>query len=144
MIADPNRLREAFPVLGNWVYLNTAGFGPVPRFALEAADRYSRRRDEMASLDFLDWYTEADRVRASAARLIGASGDDIAFVPNAGAGLGWLMGGIDWREGDHVITLAHEFPNNVYFPEVLAKKGVRSRGSRCPAESSRWTALSTR
>ena len=125
MIADPNRLRDAFPVLGEWVYLNSAGFGPVPRFALEAADRYSRRRDEMASLDFLDWYTEADRVRASAARLIGASGDDIAFVPNAGAGLGWLMGGIDWREGDHVITLAHEFPNNVYFPEVLAKKGVR-------------------
>ena len=125
MIADRSRLREAFPVLEEWVYLNSAGFGPVPRFALEAADRFFARRNRGASLDFLDWYSEADQVRASAARLIGASGDDIAFVPNAGAGLGWLMGGIDWRAGDHIVGLAHEFPNNVYFPEVLAKKGVR-------------------
>ena len=124
MIADSSRLREAFPVLEEWTYLNSAGFGPVPRFALEAADRYFTRRDEGASLDFLEWYTEADEVRASAGRLIGACGDDIAFVPNAGTGLGWLMGGIDWREGDHIVGLAHEFPNNLYFPEVLAKAGV--------------------
>ena len=124
MIADASRLREAFPVLEEWVYLNSAGFGPAPRFALEAADRFFARRNRGASLDFLDWYAEADQVRASAARLIGASGDDIAFVPNAGAGLGWLMGGIDWRAGDHVVSLAGEFPNNLYFPEVLAKAGV--------------------
>ena len=125
MIADPNRMREAFPVLDEWVYLNSAGFGPVPRFALEAADLFFARRNRGASLDFLDWYSEADHVRASAARLIGASGDDIAFVPNAGAGLGWLMGGIDWQAGDHLVGLAREFPNNLYFPEVLAKAGVR-------------------
>ena len=125
MIADVSQLREEFPVLEEWVYLNTAGFGPVPRFALEAADRFSARRTQGASLDFLDWYSEADQVRSSAARLIGASGDDIAFVPSAGVGLGWLMGGMDWREGDHIVTLEHEFPNNLYFPEVLAKKGVR-------------------
>ena len=125
MITDPRRLREAFPVLDNWVYLNSAGFGPVPRFALEAADRYFARRDAGANLDFLDWYAEADRIRASAARLIGARAGDVAFAPNTGVGLGWLMRGIEWRGGDHIVTLAGEFPNNVYFPEILAAKGVR-------------------
>ncbi len=124
MIADPKRIREAFPVLDDWAYLNSAGFGPVPRFAIEAADRYFTRCNEGANLDFLDWYSEADQVRASAARLIRARADDIAFVPNADAGLGWLIGGIEWRGGDHVVSLAHEFPNNLYFPEVLAKKGA--------------------
>ena len=124
MSTDWQRLRDEFPVLKDWVYLNTATFGPLPRCAAEAAAAHLRQRDETASLNFLDWYRDADVVRAGAAKLVGATADDIAFIPNAGAGLAWLIGGIDWKSGDEIVTFAHEFPNNLYFPKVLASAGV--------------------
>jgi selenocysteine lyase/cysteine desulfurase len=124
MSADWNQLRGRFPVLEKWTYLNTATFGPIPLDAVEAANRHFRHRDDEACFDFLDWFTDADRVRAKAARLIGAQPEDIAFVPSAGAALSWLMQGIEWKPGDQVLTLAHEFPNNLYYPLVWRDKGV--------------------
>jgi selenocysteine lyase/cysteine desulfurase len=34
------------------------------------------------------------------------------------------MQGIEWKPGDQVLTLAHEFPNNLYYPLVWRDKGV--------------------
>jgi selenocysteine lyase/cysteine desulfurase len=124
MAADWNQVRRQFPVLEKWVYLNSATFGPIPLCAVEAANRHWRHRDEEACIDFLDWFTDADRVRAKAARLIGAQPADIAFVPSAGAALSWLMQGIDWKPGNQILALAHEFPNNLYYPLVWRERQV--------------------
>jgi hypothetical protein len=124
MAADWIQARRQFPVLDKWVYLNSATFGPLPLCAVEAANRHWRHRDEQACIDFLDWFTDADRVRAKAAQLIGAQPADIAFVPSAGAALSWLMQGIDWKPGDQVLALAHEFPNNLYYPLVWRERQV--------------------
>ena len=37
-----------------------------------------------------------------------------------------MLTGIDWKPGDHVLTLTDEFPNNLYFGGALEKKGVRA------------------
>jgi selenocysteine lyase/cysteine desulfurase len=124
MAADWDLARRQFPVLEKWVYLNSATFGPLPLGAVEAANRHFQRRDEEACADFLDWFSDADRVRAKAARLIGAEAADIAFVPSAGAALSWLMQGIDWKPGDEVVALAHEFPNNLYYPLAWRERQV--------------------
>jgi selenocysteine lyase/cysteine desulfurase len=124
MAADWNQARRQFPVLEQWTYLNSATFGPVPLCAIEAANRHFSHRNDAACIDFLDWFTDADRVRAKAARLIGAEPADIAFIPSAGAALSWLMQGIDWKPGDRVLALAHEFPNNLYYPLVWRERGV--------------------
>jgi selenocysteine lyase/cysteine desulfurase len=119
-----DHLRDQFPVLQDWVYLNTATFGPVPRCAYDAMERHRLRRDEQACLDFLDWFDDADRVRALAARLMGASPDDVAFTPSTGVALGWLISGVSWKPGDRVVALENEFPNNIYFGHSLARYGV--------------------
>lgn len=124
MVTDWEAVREQFPVLKEWVYLNTATFGPVPRCALDAADQHARRRDERACLDFLDWFDHADRVRAMAAQMLGAAPADIAFIPSTGAALGWLLQGIKWKPGDRIVALEQEFPNNTYFGHALARRGV--------------------
>jgi len=124
MPRDWDAVRGQFPVLRDWIYLNTATFGPVPRCAWEAAERHARHRDEQACLDFIDWFDDADRVRALAANLITASASDIAFVPNTATALGWLVQGIDWKPGDRVVTLEEEFPNLTYFGHVLARRGA--------------------
>lgn len=124
MATDWERLRDQFPVLQDWVYLNSATFGPVPRCALEAAGQHARRRDERACLDFIDWFDDADQVRSLAGSLLEASPADIAFIPNTATALGWLVNGIDWRPGDRVVALEEEFPNNTYFGFALGRRGA--------------------
>ena len=132
MITDWLTIRAQFPVLKEWAYLNTATFGPLPTCAVEAAANHFRRRDQQACLDFLDWYTDADAVRAQAAELIGAEPDDVAFIPNTATALSWVVNGIRWTPGDHVVTLPHEFPNNEYFARVLEQRGIKYTQAAAP------------
>lgn len=113
-------LRAEFPALARYTFLNTATYGQSPRAAYDAVTRHFARRDERASMDFLDWFDEADAVRARLGLLTGCTGDDIAFLPTAGAAISLLLNGIDWRPGDRVVTLTDEFPNHIYAPAVLA------------------------
>lgn len=132
-MTQPNRteaewkaIRGEFPALAHWTYLNTATFGQLPRRATDAVTHHFAHRDEFACADFLDWYDDANRVRAKVGRLIHCAADDVAFVPNASTALGLLLAGLDWRPGDQVLTLEHEFPNNLYAPGLLPRFGVES------------------
>ncbi len=121
---DWRAVRAEFPALERWTFLNTATYGQLPRRAVDAMAGHLARRDEFACSDFLSWFDDADDLRASLARLIHCSANDIAFVPNAATALGTLLNGIDWRPGDRIITLANEFPNNIYHASVLGARGV--------------------
>ena len=129
---DWDAVRREFPALVHRTYLNTATFGQLPRRATEAVARHFAHRDELACGDFLAWYDDVDRIRGKIGRLINCAPDDIAFVPNASTALGLLLAGIDWHPGDHVLTLEHEFPNNLYAPGLLERFGVET--SACPWE----------
>lgn len=126
-MTDWNAIRGEFPALENWTYLNSATFGQIPRRAVEACSAHWAHRDELACMDFLDWYDDAYRLREAIARLIQATADDIAFIPTASAALGLVAGGIDWRAGDNVVTLAEEFPNYLYLPALVERHGVEFR-----------------
>lgn len=129
---DWDAVRREFPALSHWTYLNTATFGQLPRRATDAVARHFSRRDELACWDFLAWFDDADRIRAKIGHLINCTPEDIAFIPNASTALGLLLGGIDWHAGDHVLTLEHEFPNNLYAPALLERAGVEA--TACPWE----------
>ena len=132
MSVDWEAVRGEFPALQNWTYLNTATFGQLPRRATEAVAQHFAHRDEMACWDFLSWYDDMQRVRAKAARLIHCEADDIAFIANASTALGILLAGLDWRAGDRILTLEHEFPNNLYAPGLLDRLEVQM--VECPWE----------
>jgi selenocysteine lyase/cysteine desulfurase len=123
-MSDWAALRREFPALSHWTFLNTATYGQTPRCAVAAMDEHLARRDRTACHDFLDWFDDADQVRARLGALIGCSADDIAFLATASQALSLLIAGIDWMPGDQVITLEHEFPNNQYYPSLLAGRGV--------------------
>jgi selenocysteine lyase/cysteine desulfurase len=124
METDWRALRGEFPALARFAYLNSAPFGQVPRRAVEAMSAHLARRDELACTDFMSWFDDADRVRALVGRLIGCSAADVAFIPNASVGLSLLLGGLDWRAGDRIVTLRDEFPNQYYYPAHLRRLGV--------------------
>ena len=124
MAIDWRQVRGQFPLLQDWAYLNTASFGPLPSCAVEAAAEHYRRRNDNACLDFLDWYSDIETIRRQAARLVGADADDIAFAPNTATVLSWLINGIEWKAGDHILSLSDEFPNNLYSGAMLEARGV--------------------
>src|ERR1700733_2752860 len=119
-------VRRDFPALAHWTYLNTATIGQLSRRATDAVACHFARRDDLPCGDFLAWYDDADRIRAKINRLINCTAQDIAFVPNASSALGLLLAGLNWCPGDHVLTLEHEFPNNLYAPGLLERFGVET------------------
>lgn len=123
MSIDWEQVRSEFPALENWTYLNTATYGQMPRRAGEAMLRHNVRRDELACSDYMAWFDDMDRLRHSIGKLIHCDAADVAFAGNASSALGLLLAGIEWREGDRIVTLEGEFPNNLYAPH-FAGAGV--------------------
>jgi cysteine desulfurase / selenocysteine lyase len=121
---DWKAVRTEFPALADWTFLNTATYGQLPRRSVDAAIGHFARRDALACTDFLEWFDDVDAIRQSTAQLIHCASDDIAFISNAATALGLLINGISWKPGDQVIALEHEFPNNLYWPSLLATSGV--------------------
>jgi selenocysteine lyase/cysteine desulfurase len=91
---------------------------------VEAAGRHFARRDELACSDFLSWFADADRLRGLLAGLIHAEAGDIAFLPNVATALGLLIGGLDLRPGDRIVTLENEFPDSIYSPALARRRGI--------------------
>jgi selenocysteine lyase/cysteine desulfurase len=123
-MTDWPRVRAEFPSLANWTFLNSATFGQLSRRTVDAVARHFADREATACHDFLRWFEDHDRLRAKLAAFIGATADEIAFIPNAATALGLLVRGLDWREGDEIVTLEHEFPNQIYGPKFLERRGV--------------------
>jgi selenocysteine lyase/cysteine desulfurase len=146
MSVDWAAIRAEFPSLQGRTFLNTATFGQLPRASKEAACAHFARRDSGAALDFLQWFDDLSEMRARIARLIHCSAEDIAFVPNAGYALSLAISSIDWTEGDEMLTLHHEFPNQLYGHASVGARGVECEWAEVEAhltESTRMVALST-
>ena len=62
---DWDSVREEFPALAHWTYLNTATYGQVPRRGVSADATHWANREKFACSDFLHWYDDAELIRAS-------------------------------------------------------------------------------
>ncbi|MBV6432598.1 MAG: Isopenicillin N epimerase [Bryobacteraceae bacterium] len=121
---DWDAVRREFPALEGHTFLNTATYGQLPRATTKAVEEHFLRRDRFACSDFIEWFDDADRIRDSIARLIHCSREDVAFFPNASTAVSLLAQGIDWREGDRILTLEDEFPNHLYIAQSLARADI--------------------
>jgi cysteine desulfurase/selenocysteine lyase len=130
---DKSQIRELFPVTKNLVYFNHAAVGPLSTRACEAMERHARDQRDHGALHWRDWYTEYDRLRAAAGRLIGAQPTEIAILKNTSEGLSFVAEGYRWKSGDNVVTTALEFPSNYTPWKALARRGVECRTAPLPA-----------
>src|SRR5688572_5254445 len=100
---------DEFPVLRHWDFFNHAGVCPLPRAASDALRRYAEQAQTIAYID-AGWYRDINRLRESAAAMMNATKEEIAFVKNTSEGISIVASGVDWRAGDRIVTTAVEYP----------------------------------
>src|SRR5688500_3939540 len=84
---------EAFPVLAAWEFFNHAAVAPLPRAGTDALRRYAAQAESDVYID-TGWYRDVSALRESAARLMNATKEEVAFVKNTSEGLGIVANGI--------------------------------------------------
>ena len=72
-------------------------------------------------------YARGERCRARMGELWRVPSERIAFMPSAAEGMNWLARGLDWRDGDNVVTTNLEFPSVAYAWRDLRSRGVEVR-----------------
>src|SRR5688572_22094268 len=128
------QLRAQIPAAEKWAYFDHAAMSSLPRPAADALQSWLTEAVEIGNPVWSEWVKKVEATRARSAQLIGAHPDEIALVNNTTHGIGLVAEGIDWRPGDNVVTLADEFPSNVYPWFNLASRGVETR--RVPTDVS--------
>jgi len=117
--------RALFPVTKGYAYLNSAAVAPLSSRARSAMQRLVRDQTEHGAAHYEAWFNAYEECRAAAARLIGATAEEIALVANTSAGISTIAAGIRASPGDNVVVPEREFPANVY--PWLALPGVDVR-----------------
>ena len=129
MILDllPAALDREFPVRRNFVYLNHAAVAPLPRRVADAMLAHVENVRDRGMADWRGSYAAIEAAREKAARIIGASAAQVAFLPNTSWCVNLVAIAFPWREGDNVVIDDMEFPSNAYPWRALESRGVECR-----------------
>jgi cysteine desulfurase / selenocysteine lyase len=132
-------LRNEFPTLANWTYLDVARKTVPPLCQERALREYWRDVVENAGADAWSAVNVAE-TRTLMARLLGAKPSEIAFTKNTTEGLNIAAHGFDLHPGDNIVLTDLEHVANVWVWKHWEEKGVdirfaRNREGRLPLEA---------
>lgn len=119
--------RSEFGVTEQYVYLNHAAAGVLPASSVAAIEKFVRAHADAGVLGTFPHDLQMPEYRSKIGAFIGASGSEIAMLPNTGAGANTVALGIDWKPGDEVVLCDNEFPANVIPWLGLRRRGVEVR-----------------
>lgn len=105
------RIRAEMPAATAHIYLNTGTFGPLPNVVIQAMQERLQAElsdGRIGTESFQRLKDIYDAARQHVARLLHANSGEIALTDNTGEGMNIITNGINWHEGDEVITTNHE------------------------------------
>jgi selenocysteine lyase/cysteine desulfurase len=120
-----NIIHSEFLINPDIQYLNHAAVSPWPVRTTNAVKRFADENVHTGALRYLDWLEVETRLRTQIKELLNApSVDDIALLKNTSEALSVVACGIDWCDGDNVVSTDQEFPSNRIVWEAQARHGV--------------------
>jgi cysteine desulfurase/selenocysteine lyase len=119
--------RDLMPVASRWAYFDHAAVAPLPQPARQAIAQWLDEAAEEGDTVWPRWAKRMESLRGTAADMIHADPAEIALVPNTTTGITLVAEGFPWQAGDNVVTLANEFPSNIYPWMNLQSRGVETR-----------------
>jgi selenocysteine lyase/cysteine desulfurase len=118
--------RDLFDVPPDVTYLNSASLGPRLHAVSRAGIDAIRVQAAPWRVGSDEWFGAPERLRALAARVMGADSDGVALIPAASYGIAVAAANVSVRAGQSIVVLDQQFPSNVYAWRDLA----RQRGAR--------------
>jgi cysteine desulfurase/selenocysteine lyase len=136
---DWDALRNEFPTLRSWTYLDSARKTIPPRCQEQALQEYTRDVYENAGADAWSALNVAE-TRGELARLLGANPGELAFTKNTTEGLNIAAHAFALKPGDNIVLTDMEHIANVWVWKYWEAKGVElryagNRDGRLPIES---------
>jgi selenocysteine lyase/cysteine desulfurase len=127
--------RREMPAARKWAYFDHAAVAPLSGPAQRAIAAWNDDATANGDAHYADLLRQFGEARQRSARLINASAEEIALVPNTSAGIGLVAEGYPWKGGDNVVLPDNEFPSNQYPWLNLISRSVEVR--RVPTENGR-------
>ena len=106
-------IRGLFQFEDRFIMMNNGTLGPMPKTVFNTLTRYFRVQvaNPFDSYNYLPTFREA--VRAKLAAFINASPDEVALTSNTTEGLNFVINGLDFKDGDEVLTSNFEHPGHL-------------------------------
>lgn len=128
--------RERFAIPREVHYLNCGYMAPLSHDVIAAMDAGARAKASPWRYRPADFFTVCEHFRSRAGRLAGVAEDCIAIVPSASYGLAVAAANVPLARGQEVVTLADQFPSNVYvWRDLAARVGASLRTVQRPSQS---------
>ncbi len=108
----------------------------MPTTAVEAINKQLEDVSNHGSLHYLDWVATKERARDLIAEMLHVRSEQIAFTRNTSDGFATIANGIDWAEGDNIVSFAQEFPSN-YYPWRRVRDDIGVELRLCPEREGR-------
>jgi selenocysteine lyase/cysteine desulfurase len=132
--------RHLFDIPDDVAFLNCAYISPLPKASIAAGEDGARRKGRPWTIVPADFFTASESVRALFAGLINASADDIAIAPAVSYGMAQAAYNIALAKSQTIVTLAEQFPSNVYpWMDLAERSGATFVSVPRPADDD-WTA----
>jgi cysteine desulfurase/selenocysteine lyase len=119
--------RARMPVARSWAYFDHAAVAPLSGPAEAILVDWAHDVAQHGDAYWPRWSERLAETRRLGARLINADPAEIALVRNTTEGINLVAEGFPWRDGDNLVTLADEFPSNLFPWMNLHTRGVETR-----------------
>jgi len=127
---DIKGVRSSIPALNGRIFLNHAAVSPMPIKAAESMKNFLNdkvRARLTYNVNLEHWMEKARDSKRFFSRLIGATEDEIALIPNTTFGLNLIAHMLPYKPGSNVVTNTLEYTSNVIAWLKLRELGVEVR-----------------
>jgi cysteine desulfurase/selenocysteine lyase len=122
-----NQYRELYPITKERVFLDHAALSPLSETIVADIQELLQDYSLYGSSKWEKWFNKVEEARGFASKLINCDADEISFTMNTSDAIMFVVEGLEWKNGDNIVSIEREFTANYYPWTTLKHEGVELR-----------------